>query len=64
LRKDADDSVDIYFDPKAPAGQESNWLYTQAGKKWFPWFRLYRPEKVASDKNDKTWTLPDIEKVD
>ncbi len=60
LSKNADGSVDLYFGPKAPAGHESNWLYTQAGQKWFPWFRLYGPEKAVFD---KSWRLPDIEKV-
>ena len=32
VRKNADGSVDIYFGPKAPAGQESNWIYTPAEK--------------------------------
>jgi hypothetical protein len=58
LKKNADGTVDLYFGPKPPAGQESNWLYTQAGKKWFPWFRLYGPEKAVFDKSFK---LPDIE---
>jgi hypothetical protein len=60
LRKNADGTVDIYFGPNAPAGQESNWLYTAAGEKWFPWFRVYGPEKAIMD---KSWKLPDIEKV-
>ncbi len=60
LTKNADGSVDIYFGPKPPAGKESNWLYTQAGQKWFPWFRVYGPEKAILD---KSWKLPDIEKV-
>ncbi len=60
LRKNADGSVDIYFGPKAPAGLESNWLYTEPGKQWFPWFRLYGPEKPIFD---KVFKLPDIEKV-
>jgi hypothetical protein len=60
LRKNADGSADIYIGPKPPAGQESNWLYTQPGQKWFPWFRVYGPEKAILD---KTWKLPDIEKV-
>jgi hypothetical protein len=60
LRKNADGSVDIYFGPKPPAGKESNWLYTPAGQKWFPWFRVYGPEKAILD---KSWKLPDIEKV-
>ena len=60
LRKNADGSVDIYVGPKPPAGQESNWLYTPAGQKWFPWFRLYGPEKAVLD---KSWKLPDIERI-
>jgi hypothetical protein len=39
VRKNADGSVDLYPASKPPAGQESNWLYTPAGKEWFPWFR-------------------------
>jgi hypothetical protein len=60
LIKNADGSVDLYFGPKPPAGKESNWLYTQNGQKWFPWFRLYGPEKAVFDKSFK---LPDIERV-
>jgi len=60
LRKNADGSVDIYIGPKPPAGQESNWLYTPAGQKWFPWFRVYGPEKAIMD---KSWKLSDIERV-
>ena len=60
LKKNADGTVDIYFGPKPLPGQESNWLYTQAGQKWFPWFRVYGPEKAIFD---KSWKLPDIEKV-
>ena len=60
LRKNADGSVDVYIGSKPPAGQESNWLYTPAGEKWFPWFRVYGPEMAISD---KSWRLPDIERV-
>jgi hypothetical protein len=60
LKKNADGTVDLYFGPKPPAGQESNWIYTQPGQKWFPWFRLYGPEKAVFDKSFK---LPDIELV-
>ena len=60
VRKNADGTVDIYFGPKPSAGQEANWLYTQRGQKWFPWFRVYGPEKAIFD---KSWKLPDIEMV-
>ncbi|MCS3894316.1 hypothetical protein M2171_003449 [Bradyrhizobium japonicum USDA 38] len=60
LRKNADGTVDIYFGPKPPAGQAANWLYTQPGEKWFPWFRVYGPEKAIFD---KSWRLPDIEMI-
>jgi hypothetical protein len=60
LSKNADGSVDIYFGPKVPASQESNWIYTQTEKSWFPWFRFYGPEKALFD---KSWTMPDIEMV-
>jgi hypothetical protein len=60
LRKNTDGSVDLYFGPRPPAGQESNWIYTEPGQKWFPWFRVYGPEKAIFDKSFK---LPDIENV-
>jgi hypothetical protein len=46
--------------PQPPAGQASNWLYTPAGEKWFPWFRVYGPKKAIMD---KSWRLPDLEKI-
>ena len=58
LKKNADGTVDIYFGPKPPAGHESNWLYTAPGQKWFPWFRVYGPEKAIFD---KSFRLPDID---
>ena len=51
---------DTFAWPTEPTGQESNWLYTAAGQKWFPWSRLYGPEKAVFDKSFK---LPDIERV-
>ncbi|MCK1448827.1 DUF1254 domain-containing protein [Bradyrhizobium sp. 2] len=58
LKSNADGSIDIYFGPKAPPGFESNWLPT--GQDFFLLFRLYGPEKSLYD---KSWTLPDVEKV-
>jgi hypothetical protein len=60
LQTSADLSVDIYFGPKAPAGKESNWVPTSAGGKFEVLFRFYGPEKAVFD---KTWELPDIERV-
>jgi hypothetical protein len=60
LQKNADGSVDVYFGPQAPAGKESNWVYTAKGKPWVTVFRFYGPDKPI---HDKTWKLPDIEKV-
>jgi hypothetical protein len=58
--KNADGSVDLYFGPKAPAGFEKNWVPTLAGKAWFPYFRLYGPTEAHFN---RTWKLPNIEKV-
>jgi hypothetical protein len=60
LQKIPDGSVDVYIGPKAPAGKESNWLYTPEGKNCFPWFSFYGPEKAVLD---KSWKMPDIELV-
>ena len=60
LQTNADGSVDIYFGPKAPGGKESNWVPTSAGGKFEVLFRFYGPEKAVLD---KTWKLPDIERV-
>ncbi|MNN84422.1 hypothetical protein D3C81_2015820 [compost metagenome] len=60
LQKNPDGSVDVYFGPQAPAGKESNWVYTAPGKPWFTFFRFYSPQKPLFD---KTWGLPNIEKT-
>ena len=56
----ADGSVDVYFGPEMPAGQEKNWIQTVPGRGWFPIFRFYGPLEPLYQ---KTWVLPDIEKV-
>ena len=58
--KNADGSVDIYFASQPPDGKESNWVQTSANGKFEGLFRFYGPEKSLFD---KTWKLPDIEKV-
>jgi len=59
MKRNGDGSVDLYFGPKAPPGFEKNWV-TTAGKNFFLIFRLYGPEKAFFD---KTWKLPEVEKV-
>jgi len=60
LKKDADGSATIYFGPKAPAGQEGNWIQTMPGKGWNVILRLYGPTETW---HDKTWKPGDIELV-
>jgi hypothetical protein len=60
LQKSADGSVDVHFGPKPPSGKESNWIPTTAGAGFEVLFRFYGPDKPLFD---KTWRLPDIEKV-
>jgi hypothetical protein len=60
LAKNGDGSVDIDFGPQAPNGQESNWVPTEPGGKFEVLFRFYGPETALFD---KTWKLPDIEKL-
>jgi len=61
LATNADGSVDIYFGPDKPEGDKAkNWIPTEAGRGWFPYFRLYSPKQAFLD---RTWVLPDIEKA-
>jgi hypothetical protein len=60
LVKNADGSVDLYVGPKAPEGFEKNWIPSVPGKAWFSYFRLYAPTEAYFD---RTWILPDFEKV-
>jgi hypothetical protein len=56
--KNADGSYDLYFGPKAPKGQENNWLQTIPGKSWFILLRMYGPLQPWID---KTWRPDEIE---
>ena len=60
LIKNNDGSVDIYFGPKAPEGKEKNWIPTVSAKGWFAYFRFYAPTEAYFD---RSWPLPDIEKI-
>ena len=58
--KNADGSFEVYFGPKAPAGQENNWVQSVPGKSWSVIFRLYGPLEPWFE---KTWRLGEIELV-
>jgi hypothetical protein len=63
LKSNDDGSLDLYFGPdttKVPADMQNNWIQTNSGEGWFPYFRLYAPKKEFFD---KTWTMGDIERV-
>ncbi len=60
LQKNPDGSVDIYLGPKAPQGKDSNWVPASAGRGFETLFRLYGPDEAFAE---KTWKLPDIEKM-
>ena len=60
IKKNPDGSVTVWFGPKAPAGQESNWVQTMTGKGWNVVLRLYAPLQPWFD---KTWRPGDFEEV-
>lgn len=60
LQVNADGSVDLYFGPKAPSGKESNWTPTDPNGEFEILFRFYGPLPSLFD---KTWVLPDVERV-
>ena len=60
LKKNPDGSVTVWFAPKAPAGQEGNWVQTMPGKGWNTLLRLYGPLQPWFD---KSWKPGDFELV-
>ncbi len=60
LVKNSDGSVDLFFGPEAPPKNKQNWIPTVQGKGWFAFFRLFAP---TQNYFDKTWQLPNLEKV-
>jgi len=60
LKYNDDGSVDLYFGPAAPDGYENNWVKTIPGRGWWAWFRFYSPSEAFFD---KSWQLPDFEKI-
>jgi hypothetical protein len=60
LKFNQDGSVDAWFGPKAPVGNENNWIKTIPGKKWNMILRLYYPLKPWFD---ELWRPGEIEEV-
>jgi hypothetical protein len=60
MKKNADGSYDVYFSPKAPAGQEGNWVQTIPGKSFFVILLIYGPLQPWFD---KSWKPGEIELV-
>ena len=58
LKKNKDGGVNIYFGPKAPEGNEANWIPTAEGRRFFLLFRFYGPQKGEFD---GSFELNDIE---
>jgi len=61
LQKNPDGSIELYFGPKPPLGKESNWIPTDPARKFELMFRFYGPTAPLFE---KTWKLPDVERVD
>jgi hypothetical protein len=60
MQKNDDGSIEIYFGPKAPKGLESNWVPTDRRRRFELMFRAYAPTSALFE---KTWVLPDVERV-
>ena len=53
-----DGSVDVWFGPTAPSGQEGNWIKTIPGKAWNMILRIYEPSEAGLN---KIWKPGEIE---
>ena len=60
LEANPDGSVDLCLGPQAPGGKHSNWVPTSVDGDFEVLFRFYGPTPGLFD---KSWVLPDIEKV-
>lgn len=63
LATNRDGSVDLYFGPMPPSDTRlrGNWIKTVSGEGWFTYFRLYASTQPYFD---RSWQLPDIERVE
>jgi hypothetical protein len=60
LKVNANGSIDIFFGPQPPDGEEANWIPTKASGRFEALFHFYGPDRPLFD---KSWVLPDIEKM-
>jgi len=58
IKKNADGGATVWFGPKPPAGQETNWVQTMPGRGYFVLLRLYGPLEPWFK---KTWQPGDFE---
>lgn len=54
--------MDLYFGPEPPDDEwlHGNWTKTALGEGWFTYFRLYAPTEAYFD---RSWQLPDTQKL-
>jgi hypothetical protein len=60
LVTNSDGSVDLYFGPEAPKGNENNWIQSNKDQSFFVYLRLYGPEQAYFD---QTFPMNKIEKI-
>ena len=60
LIQNDDGSYDVYFGPESPEGMENNWVKTNEGDGFFVYMRFYSPTEAYYD---KSWQLPELEKM-
>ena len=61
MKPNEDGSYTVWFGPRAPEGQEGNWVQTWPGKSWNVILRLYSPLDAWFN---KSWKPGDIELVE
>ena len=55
-----DGTIDLFFGPDVPDGQEANWIRTVPDQGWFILFRLYAPQQAYFD---RTWKPDDLVRI-
>jgi hypothetical protein len=60
LPRGADGAIDLWFGPQPPESGAADWVKTIPGQGFFLYFRWYGPLQAYFD---KTWQLPDVERI-